>query len=397
MKRKLLMVGRTRYALPLSPSLAQKFDALDEELDVRVLGELGRRERCRPALRARRRRCARARSTAPRSTRCCRSASRGSCGASARTPSSSRAARRPRSRSSAGLSPGSRHASSPTSTATRLRATRLYGSPLRKALSPLGDALARAGLRRADGVGRSPTTRPASFASVGVEPTATFAAFMDLEPFLAAPPAPLPERPRRALRRRARALQGHRRARRRVAARGAARAGGDARDRRPRDARATSSSASSPTSPSRRAGRESLPTDEVARALDEATVLVLPVALRGSRPRRRRGVLPRPRRRRQPRRRHPGSRRRRGERPARAARRRAGARRRARARARRPRARRRLGAEGAGAVEPWLATPEEYARQVRELVDEGRASTGAEVAAARLHSRRCGRTGRSSC
>jgi glycosyltransferase involved in cell wall biosynthesis len=31
--------------------------------------------------------------------------------------------------------------------------------------------------------------------SAGVEPTATFAAFMDLDPFLATPPAPLPERP----------------------------------------------------------------------------------------------------------------------------------------------------------------------------------------------------------
>ena len=41
MRRKLLMVGRTRYALPLSPSLAQKFDALEAELDVRVLGSSG--------------------------------------------------------------------------------------------------------------------------------------------------------------------------------------------------------------------------------------------------------------------------------------------------------------------------------------------------------------------
>ena len=31
------MVGRTRYALPLSDSLARKFDSLDRELDVRVL------------------------------------------------------------------------------------------------------------------------------------------------------------------------------------------------------------------------------------------------------------------------------------------------------------------------------------------------------------------------
>ena len=37
MKRKLLLVGRTRYDLPLSPSLARKFDALSAELDVRVL------------------------------------------------------------------------------------------------------------------------------------------------------------------------------------------------------------------------------------------------------------------------------------------------------------------------------------------------------------------------
>ena len=33
----MLFVGRTRYRLPLSPSLAQKFDALAGELDVRVL------------------------------------------------------------------------------------------------------------------------------------------------------------------------------------------------------------------------------------------------------------------------------------------------------------------------------------------------------------------------
>ena len=35
--RRLLMVGRTRYTLPLDPSLARKFDALGAQLDVRVL------------------------------------------------------------------------------------------------------------------------------------------------------------------------------------------------------------------------------------------------------------------------------------------------------------------------------------------------------------------------
>ena len=52
---------------------------------------------------------------------------------------------------------------------------------------------------------------------LGVEPAATFPAFMDLAPFLT-PRAPLPAE-KRALRRRARAVQGARPARRRVAAR----------------------------------------------------------------------------------------------------------------------------------------------------------------------------------
>jgi len=40
-RRRLLIVGRTRYALPLSPSLATKFDALSDELDVRALAAAG--------------------------------------------------------------------------------------------------------------------------------------------------------------------------------------------------------------------------------------------------------------------------------------------------------------------------------------------------------------------
>ena len=36
-KPRVLFVGRTRYRLPLSPTLARKFDALKSELDVRVL------------------------------------------------------------------------------------------------------------------------------------------------------------------------------------------------------------------------------------------------------------------------------------------------------------------------------------------------------------------------
>ena len=36
-KPRVLIVGRSRYRLPLEPSLRRKFDALAAELDVRVL------------------------------------------------------------------------------------------------------------------------------------------------------------------------------------------------------------------------------------------------------------------------------------------------------------------------------------------------------------------------
>jgi glycosyltransferase involved in cell wall biosynthesis len=74
-------------------------------------------------------------------------------------------------------------------------ATRLYGSPLRRALAPFGDALARIALRRADGVRTISDYTSGVVRAAGAEPTATFAAFMDLGPFLPEPPAPLPERP----------------------------------------------------------------------------------------------------------------------------------------------------------------------------------------------------------
>jgi glycosyltransferase involved in cell wall biosynthesis len=73
--------------------------------------------------------------------------------------------------------------------------TRLYGSKLRKALAPAADLLARQGLRRADGI-RTVSDFISSVAlEAGGKPTATFPAYMDLEPFLETPPEPLPERP----------------------------------------------------------------------------------------------------------------------------------------------------------------------------------------------------------
>ncbi len=73
-------------------------------------------------------------------------------------------------------------------------ATRLYGSRARRLLSPVGDRLAAWAVRRADGVRTVSEFTSRLVREQGVEPTATFAAFMDLDPFLE-PPIPLPEPP----------------------------------------------------------------------------------------------------------------------------------------------------------------------------------------------------------
>ena len=74
--------------------------------------------------------------------------------------------------------------------------TRLYGSRARRLLDPLADLLARKALRRADAVRTISTYTTELVRAEGIEPAAEFPAFMDLEPFLANPVAPLPEAPR---------------------------------------------------------------------------------------------------------------------------------------------------------------------------------------------------------
>ena len=73
-------------------------------------------------------------------------------------------------------------------------ATRLYGSRTRRVLNPLADRLAVWAVRRVDAVRTVSDFTTGIVRELGVEPVATFPAFMDLEPFLA-PPVPLPERP----------------------------------------------------------------------------------------------------------------------------------------------------------------------------------------------------------
>lgn len=75
-------------------------------------------------------------------------------------------------------------------------ATRLYGSPLRRLLNPLNDALAPVAVRGADAVRTVSTQTTGLVTGLGVQPAAVFPSYVDAEAFLERPPAPLPETPR---------------------------------------------------------------------------------------------------------------------------------------------------------------------------------------------------------
>jgi len=75
-------------------------------------------------------------------------------------------------------------------------AMRLYGSPARKVLGPLADVVAAWSVRRADGVRPVSTYLADLVRGLGVEPVAVFPAFIDVEPFVDRPPTPLPDEPR---------------------------------------------------------------------------------------------------------------------------------------------------------------------------------------------------------
>jgi glycogen(starch) synthase len=362
------MVGRSRYSLPLSPSLAQKFDALERELDVRVLGTAAQ-------LNGSDRRFRLVRPVRPRTID----------GAAFYALLPFRVARELRRfRPDAVLAQGGQEtalvllgrtlARVPTRVVADVHgdpgsATRLYGSPLRRTLSPLGDALARTGLRRADGVRTISAYTSGVVRAAGAEPTATFAAFMDLEPFLASPPAALPEKPVALF---VGVLERYK----------AVDVLADAwRIAAPRLPEATLHVVGRGTLdgvprrlvaelPEQTRWSEALTTAEVARALDDSSVLVLPSRSEGlgrvivEAFCRGRGVVasdvggipdlvtdgetgvlvP------------PGDAEALAEALVRVLSDRALA--------------ERFGAEGRMRVEPWLATPEEYARQIRELVDE---------------------------
>ncbi|HEX4746606.1 MAG TPA: glycosyltransferase, partial [Gaiellaceae bacterium] len=151
MRKRLLMVGRSRYSLPLSPSLAQKFQALESELDVRVFASSGGGS-----------------GSDPRFTLVRRIRPGVLDGASFYALLPFRVARELRVfRPDAVLAQGAQEAALclfarrlarvPTKVIADIHGdpaapARLYGSSRRKALAPLADALARYGLRTSDGV-----------------------------------------------------------------------------------------------------------------------------------------------------------------------------------------------------------------------------------------------------
>ena len=192
-KPRVLFVGRMRYRLPLDPSLATKFDALAGELDVRVLASAlpgsPTEDRtftlARPLPRAVDGpvfwlalpwRVARALRAFRPDAIVCQTAYEGAAALVAR-----RLARVP-ARIVVEV-----HGDWRTS-------TRLYGSSARRSLSRLADAVAAGALRRADAVRTVSPFTAQLVQDLGIAPAAEFPAFMDLEPFLVEP-RPLPETP----------------------------------------------------------------------------------------------------------------------------------------------------------------------------------------------------------
>jgi len=193
MKSTVLMAGRTRYSLPLSASLEAKFTALAEELDVHVLAAERRGTR----------------GADPRFTLVRPLPFLDGPLYYARFPflvTRELKRRRPDAvlvqgaQETALALVGRRLAGSHARIILDLHGdpgapTRLYGSPLRRAFGPFADALARRAIRKADGIRTLSPFTSGVVRRLGREPAAEFPAFMDLEPFLEQPPAPLPEPP----------------------------------------------------------------------------------------------------------------------------------------------------------------------------------------------------------
>ncbi|MFL5929559.1 MAG: glycosyltransferase family 4 protein [Gaiellaceae bacterium] len=195
-KPRALLVGRTRYHLPLNPSLRPKFDALMSSLDLKVLASAARTPPVSeqdtfllvPPLR-------------PKLLD----------GVAFYALLPIRVARYLREHEPDAVITQSAYEAAAVLAARVLArrrtpvvlevhgdwrtATRLYGSRLRTLLSPAADAVSRYAVRHADAVRTVSPYTTALVREQGVTPADSFPAYMDLFPFLERPPAPLPEHP----------------------------------------------------------------------------------------------------------------------------------------------------------------------------------------------------------
>lgn len=196
MKPRVLFVSRTRYALPLDPTLELRFDALSAVLDWHQFGTSASGKRV----------------TTPRFTLVRRFPVAALDGLAFHGALPLRVARTIRSLRPDVVVVQGAHDTALALVARRLARsdvpvvfdvhgdwrhdTRVYGSPARRLLSPLADRLADIAVGRADGVRTVSGFTTDLVRRRGVEPTATFPAYMDLAPFVEVPTVPPPTRAR---------------------------------------------------------------------------------------------------------------------------------------------------------------------------------------------------------
>jgi glycosyltransferase involved in cell wall biosynthesis len=183
---RVLFVGATRYALPLPPGLERKFSALERVLDYRVVARgTGGHPRFH-LLPGGARFYARLPAKVGRELRAFRPAA-----VVAEDPRTASIVLLVR-----GLAGSGRTRVIAEVHGNWRHATRSYGSPARRALSPLVDALDRYGVRHADATrALSGYTAGLVEAERGSPPDAVFPTYSDLSVFAAGPVRPLPERP----------------------------------------------------------------------------------------------------------------------------------------------------------------------------------------------------------
>ena len=89
------------------------------------------------------------------------------------------------------LAVGMRHSQNDDLIGPDVTSTRLYGSPLRRALEPASRRLARAAVRAADAIRTVSPFTSDLVRRAGGEPTATFTTYFDVSAFAAAPVCPV--------------------------------------------------------------------------------------------------------------------------------------------------------------------------------------------------------------